>query len=168
MRAWQSTCLPALKGGQREGAVHIRPGSDQDRVHAIIVQQFLPTTIRPRNIELVGYTLTGRKTAIRHGDNLASRDLPKGWKHHVPDIRARPDDSDADGILGRPLPWCPLRWELCGARRSHKWEGSHGKKLSAIQSPSSLAAGSVAHYCLCSRRLGRVQNECTILGRLSS
>ena len=177
MRAWHSTCLPASRVASVRvrciyGHVPIRtastPSSRARQRRPTIESLGIPTAGRPRNIELVRDSLARLKTAIRHRDDLASRDTSKGRKHHVTNVRTRPDDPDTDRTLYRPPPRCPLGAELGGSGGSHKRESSHGKKRSAIQSPSSLAIESVAHFRLCTRRVGRVPNECTKPGRSSS
>ena len=168
MRAWHSTCLPA----SRVASVRVRC------IYGHVPIRTASTPSSSSNSSQPPYGLGISNSSVTRWLDSRLRFATATISH--PAIRRR-----AGSITLRtfaPAPMIPTRIIFCtdrllvalsgaelgGSGGSHKRENSHGKKRSAIQSPSSLAIESVAHFRLCTRRVGRVPNEGTKPGRSSS
>jgi hypothetical protein len=75
--------LAGREGADRDGAMQVRPGTDDDRIHVRIGDQVLPLVKRPGNAELPSRSgcRLGPTVADRHdfdaANGLEARDVPE-------------------------------------------------------------------------------------------
>ena len=86
--------LAGLQGGQRDRAVQIRPGADDDGVNVAAIDQFLPVFIAARNAKLTGGGGRGSRPTVTHGHDFDIRECPQAGD--VPQLHVGPDADQAD------------------------------------------------------------------------
>ena len=95
--------LSAFERGERDCAVHVGPGADQDRFDVFVLEQLPPVRVGARDAELVGHAPARFQAPVRHREDLALRLTPETGDLDVPDVGAGADQSHADGVLPGPL-----------------------------------------------------------------
>ena len=112
--------LAALERRERERAVHVGPGPDQDRLDIIVLEELPPVRVGAGNAEGVGHTLARLQAPVRHRDDLALRYAPESGDLDILHIGAGADQPHPDRVLpGSPSALAP--------RRAHRRRGQGGR-----------------------------------------
>ncbi len=79
---------------ERDGAVHVRPGADADRIDVLVAHQRPPVIEDLGYAELLGHPLARLLGAVAHGDNLHTVDGLKTRNVAGARVGAGPYDTD--------------------------------------------------------------------------
>ena len=91
--------LARAQGGERDGAMEIRPSPDHDRVGVRIGDGVLPLVVDAGNAEPIGDALGRFARAVADADDFDARDLLEQRDVFGGRVRAGANDADSYGLI---------------------------------------------------------------------
>ena len=136
--------LAGVQGGQRDRAVQVGPGADDDGVEVRIGDQVLPVLEDLRDAVLSGDGLGRGRPPVADGDDVHVREGPEAWDVTGPRVGPRANQSDAemlrhDGVLGEDVAGvlllheaaqapCTIKIAFCGFSKEGRSTAARGRE----------------------------------------